>query len=130
MSSGSLVPSRGAWVEDTVSSRQSLCIGYRYFCNRFTDVVNLSIGVLKGICVSAKTVSLFHNHETLPCIISRNLQYSNMKEYKNLASFVVFFFCKVILKRTEVKSQFFRKQDFVLLSMDKQAIKVWLLIRH
>lgn len=90
----------------------------------------LSIGVLEGICVSAKTVSLFHNHdETLPCIISRNLQYSNLKEYINLASFVVFF-CKVILKRTEVKSQFFRKQDFVLLSMDKQAIKVWLLIRH
>ena len=93
MGSGSWVPSRGAWVEDTVPSRQSFCIGYRYFCNRFTDVVNLSIGVLKRICVSAKTVSLFHNHdETLPCIISRNLQYSNMKEYKNLASFVFVFF--------------------------------------
>ena len=53
----------------------------------------LSIGALEGICVSAKTVSLFHNHdETLPCIISRNLQYSNMKEYKNLASFVFVFF--------------------------------------
>jgi len=52
----------------------------------------LSIGVLEGICVSAKTVSLFHNHdETLPCIISRNLQYSNLKEYINLAFFVVFF---------------------------------------
>lgn len=47
----------------------------------------------------------------------------------NLASFVVFFW-KVILRRTEVKSQFFRKQEFVLLSMDKQAIKVWLLIPH
>ncbi|XP_074607594.1 F-box/WD repeat-containing protein 2-like isoform X2 [Acropora palmata] len=32
---------------------------------------------------------------------------------------------KVILRKTEVKSQFFRKQDFVLLSMDKQAIKIW-----
>lgn len=37
--SGSWVPSRGAWVEDTVISRQSFCIGYRYFCNRFADVV-------------------------------------------------------------------------------------------
>ena len=35
----SLVVGRGAWVEDTVPSRQSFCIGYRYFCKRFTDVV-------------------------------------------------------------------------------------------